>query len=61
MHRIWWPYNAVALSHPRDGYEVLMFSDASDNHWGSFLSQIPKAELEDGVEVEKEAMSQLGF
>ena len=24
--------NAVFLSHPKDGYEVLMFPDASDNH-----------------------------
>ena len=24
--------NAVASSHPNDGYEVLMFPDASDHH-----------------------------
>ena len=30
--------NAVALSHPKDVYEVLMFPDASDNHWGSFFT-----------------------
>ena len=41
------------LSHPKDGYEMLMFSDASDKHWGSFLTQVPTTELEDGVEVEK--------
>ena len=45
--------NTVALSHPKDGYEVPMSPDASDNHWGSFLMQILTAELEDGVKVEK--------
>ena len=51
--------NAVALSHPKDGYQVLMFPDASDNDWESFLTQVPTTELEDGVEVGK--MSHLGF
>ena len=45
--------NTVALMHPKDGYEVLMFPDASDNHWGSFLTQVPTAKLEGGIEVEK--------
>ena len=27
--------NAVALSHPKDGYEVLIFPDASRHRWGS--------------------------
>ena len=53
--------NAVALSHPVEGYEVLMFPDASDNHWGSFLTQVPKAELEGGVEMEKMSYESLGF
>ena len=34
--------NTVALSHPKDGYEVLMFPDASDNHWRSFFDAGPK-------------------
>ena len=34
--------NAVALLHPKDVYEGLMFSDASDNHCRSFLTQVPK-------------------
>ena len=46
--------NAVALLHPKDGYEVLMFPDASDNHWGSLF-------LEGGVEVEKMSHEPLGF
>ena len=45
--------NTVALSHPKDGYEVLMFPNASDNHWGSFLTQVRTAELGGGVEVKK--------
>ena len=27
--------HAVALSHPKPGWAVLMFPDASDEHWGS--------------------------
>ena len=53
--------NAVALSHPKDGNEVLMVPDASDNHWGSFLTQVPTAELEGGVEVEKISHEPHGF
>ena len=53
--------NAVALSHPTDGYEVLMFLYASDNHWGSFLTQVPTAELEGGVEVKKTSREPLRF
>ena len=53
--------NADALSHPKGVYEVLMFRDASDNHWRSFLTQVPTAELEDGVEVEKISSEPLGF
>ena len=37
---------AVALSHPKNGYKVLMFPDASDNHWGSVWTRLPKTELE---------------
>ena len=35
----------------KDGYEVLMFPDASDNNWGSFLTQVPTADLEGDVDV----------
>ena len=30
-----------------------MFSDASDEHWGSFLTQVPQKELDRGVSVEE--------
>ena len=51
----------VVLSHLKDRYEILMFPDASDNHWGSFLTQVPNAELEDGVEAERTSHGPLGF
>ena len=36
--------NTVDLSHPKDGYEVLMFPDASDNYcMGEFLVAVPKS------------------
>ena len=53
-------FNAVALSDPKGGYEVLMFPNASNNHWRSFLTQVPTAELDDGVEVEKMSHEPLG-
>ena len=53
--------NAVALSHPKDRYKVLIFPDAFDNHWVSFLTQVPTAELEGGVEVDKMSHELLGF
>ena len=45
--------DAVALSHPKDGYEVLMFPDASDDHGRDFLTKVPTAVIEGGVEVQK--------
>ena len=53
--------NTVAVSHPKDGYEVRMFPDASDKHWGRFFTQVPTAELEGGVEVEEMSHEPLGF
>ena len=32
--------HTAALSHPKPGFAVLMFPDASDEHWGSFLTQV---------------------
>ena len=53
--------NAVALQHPKDGFEMAMFPDTFDNHWGSFLTQVPKAEFDGGVEMEKMSHEPLGF
>ena len=51
----------VALSHPKPGWLVLMFPDASDEHWGSFLTQVPPEELDRGVPVEDMTHEPLGF
>ena len=53
--------HAVALSHPKPGWAVLMFPDASDEHWGSFLTQVPQGELDRGVPVEDMTHEPLGF
>ena len=38
-----------------------MFPDASDEHWGSFLTQVPQDELDRGVSVEDMTHEPLGF
>ena len=38
-----WNKAQVALSHPKDVYDVLMCPNDSDNNWGSFLTQVPTA------------------
>ena len=53
--------HAVALSHPKPGWAVLMFPDASDEHWGSFLTQVPQEELDRGVSVEDKTHEPIGF
>ena len=53
--------HAVALSHPKPGWAVVMFPDASDEHWGSFLTQVPQEELDRGVSVEDITHEPLGF
>ncbi|CAN0377070.1 unnamed protein product, partial [Discosporangium mesarthrocarpum] len=52
---------AVELSHPRERYEVLMFPDASDQHWGYFLTQVPVAELAGDIAGEDMSHEPLGF
>ena len=53
--------HAVALSYPKQGYEVLMFPDSSDLHWGSFLTQVPEAELGGLLAVEDMSHEPMGF
>ena len=53
--------HAVALSYPREGYAVMMFPDASDEYWGSFLTQVPQAEFDSGMAVEDMSHEPLGF
>ncbi|CAB1118666.1 unnamed protein product [Ectocarpus sp. CCAP 1310/34] len=51
--------HAVALS--EGGFAVLMFPDASDEHWGTFLTQVQQGELERGVSVEDMTHKPLAF
>ena len=46
---------------PKNGYEVPMFADASDNHWRRVLTQVPMAELEAGIEMENMSHKPFGF
>lgn len=36
---------------PRDGYQVLIFSDASDEFRGGCVTEVPVTEFESGMEV----------
>lgn len=38
-----------------------MLPDASDEHWGSFLTQVPQSELDDGVAVQDMSHEPLGL
>ena len=53
--------HAVAFSHPKPGWAVLMLPDASDEHWASFLTQVPQEELDRGVSVENMTHEPFGF
>ncbi|CAB1109830.1 unnamed protein product [Ectocarpus sp. CCAP 1310/34] len=53
--------NAVTLYHPVAGKAVLMFPDASDEHWGSFVTQVPQSEVDNNVPVEDMSHEPLGF
>ena len=53
--------HAVTLSHPKEGYEPLMFLHASDLHRGSFLTQVPAAELDGPLAVEDMSHEPMGF
>ena len=51
--------HALKLSHPKEGYEMCLFSDASDTHWGSVLTQVPKSQL--SMEIEEQVHEPLSF
>ena len=53
--------HAVALSYPKQEYEVLMFPDSSDLHWGSFLTHVPEDELGGLLAVEDMSHEPMGF
>ncbi|CAM9877797.1 unnamed protein product, partial [Chrysoparadoxa australica] len=52
---------AVMLAHPREGWALLGFTDASDMFWGTMLTQVPKHELATAVAVEDMSHEPLAF
>ena len=53
--------HAVTLFHPRPECQVLMFPDASENHWGSFVTQVPDDEMSRGLPLEDMTHEPLAF
>ena len=56
--------HSVTVAHPKDGYEVCLFTDASDFHWGVIVTQMPKEDLDLDVLVQRHeplAFSQWNF
>ena len=53
--------HAVTLYHPRPGCQVLMFPDASECHWGSFVTQVPDAEMDQNLPVKDMTHEPLAF
>jgi hypothetical protein len=43
--------HSVTVSHPKDGYKMCLFTDASDFHWGVIMTQMPKEDLDFDVLV----------
>lgn len=41
---------AIKLAHPKEGHITCLFSDASDLHWASILTQVPKNQMTMKVE-----------
>ena len=37
--------HAVTLNHRKQDYDLCLFTDASEFHWGSILTQVPKKQL----------------
>lgn len=35
----------MPLAQPRPGYSVMVFTDASDIHWGAMVTQVPDNDL----------------
>jgi hypothetical protein len=45
--------HSVTVAYPKDGYEVCLFTDASDCHWGVIVTQMPKEDLDLHVLVQR--------
>ena len=53
--------HAVTLYHPRPGCQVSMFPDASKCHWGSFVTQVPDADVDQNLPEEDMTHEPLAF
>ena len=53
--------HAVTLYHPLPGCQVLMFPDAYECHWGSFVTRVPDAEMDQNLPVEDMTHEPLAF
>ena len=53
--------HAVTLHHPRPGCQVLVFPGASECHWGSFVTQVPDAEIDQNLPVDDMTHEPLAF
>ena len=53
--------HAVTLYHPRPGCHVLTFPDASECHWGSFVTRVPDAEMDQTLPVDDMTHEPLAF
>lgn len=53
--------DAVCLAHPRESWEMHMFPDASDKHWGVMLTQTPPGAGVSGKPVEDWGHEPLAF
>ena len=45
--------HSVTVAHAKDGYEVCLFPDASDFHWGIIVKQMTKEDLDLNVLVQR--------
>jgi len=45
--------HSVTGAHPKDGYEVCLFTDAPDFHWDVIVTQMPKEDLDLDVLVQR--------
>jgi hypothetical protein len=52
--------NQVKLSYPKEDYELVLCTDASEMHWSGVLTQVPKDQL-DQQPLEEQQNEPLGF
>ena len=52
---------AVPVYYPKEGYRVLVFTDASDLFWGGCVTQVPEEEFSQGLTADDMSHEPLGF